>query len=216
MFNNFKENLQKKVEEMQSLDQKGKKKKTKENYARLLNDFLPLIVFIVVYKLSGAKNPIILATLCMIIVTFLTLTISYFLTKKIAKMPLISALMLGIFGMMTIFSGDDIFIKIKPTLINLVFALVLFYGYFSKKPLMSYLFGGELKLNLNAWLTMSWRWAWFFVGLALLNEIIWRNFSTDFWVNFKLFGVLPISIIFTATQIPFMIKNAKKEDESSS
>ncbi|HLD76729.1 MAG TPA: septation protein A [Rickettsiales bacterium] len=187
--------------------------KKNEGWAKFLCDYLPLIVFIIVYKFSSAKNPILPATFYMIIVTFFSLIISYFLTKKIAKMPLFSGILLAIFGGLTLFSGDDLFIKIKPTLINLIFALILFFGYFSRRPLISHLFGSEMKMSAVAWHILSWRWAWFFVFLALLNEIVWRNFSTDFWVSFKMFGMFPITMIFTISQIPFIIKNVKKERE---
>lgn len=190
---------------------KVKKNSKKEGWAKFLSDFLPLIVFVIIYKNSQDENPILLATFWMIVVTAVSLTASYFMTRRLAKMPLISALLLGIFGSITVFSGNDIFIKIKPTLLNLVFATILLYGYFAKKPLISYLFGGELKLkSQEAWHQLSLRWALFFIFLAFLNEIIWRNFSLDFWVNFKVFGVLPISIIFTIMQVPFIIKNIKK------
>ncbi len=190
---------------------KVKKNSKKEGWSKFLSDFLPLIVFVAIYKNSQNENPILLATFWMIVVTAVSLTVSYFMTRKIAKMPLISALLLGIFGSITVFSGNDIFIKIKPTLLNLVFAAILLYGYLVKKPLISYLFGGELKLkNQEAWHQLSLRWASFFIFLAFLNEIIWRNFSLDFWVNFKVFGVLPISIIFTIMQVPFILKNIKK------
>ncbi len=189
------------------------KSKKNEGFAKFLCDYLPLIVFILVYKFSKAADPILPATFYMIIVTFFALIISYFLTKKIAKMPLFSAILLVIFGGLTIFSGNDLFIKIKPTLINLIFAAILFFGYFSKKPFVSHLFGSEMKMSDKAWHTLSWRWAWFFVFLAVLNEIVWRNFSTDFWVSFKMFGVFPISMIFTISQVPFMIKNIREAKE---
>ena len=204
----FKKELEEKVLEIKNNKDGGRS--SKEGFAKFLYDYLPLIVFIVVYKFSSAKDPILPATLWMIVVTLVALVAAYFMTGKIAKMPIFSALLLGIFGGLTLISGDDFFIKIKPTLINLLFAIVLFYGYFSKRPLISYLFGGEIKIKNQAWLVMSWRWAWFFVFLAVLNEIIWRNFSTDFWVSFKMFGMFPISMIFTISQVPFMIKNVEK------
>ncbi len=189
---------------------KATKKSKKEGLSKFLSDFLPLIIFLIVYKTSGQEKPIITATMWMIIVTFFALAVSYCLTKKIAKMPLITALVLAVFGGLTLFSGDDYFIKIKPTLINSTFAVILFFGYFTKRPLISMLFGGELSLKEEAWHTLSCRWACFFVFLAVLNELIWRNFSLDFWVNFKVFAILPISLIFTISQVPFIMKNIKK------
>lgn len=186
------------------------KDKSKEAWSKFLCDYFPLIIFIAVYKFSSAPNPLIPATLYLLASTLFALIISYILTKKIAKMPLISAIILGIFGGLTLISGNDLFIKIKPTLINLIFAAILFFGYITKRPLIKHLFGGSLKMEDKAWLTLALRWGYFFIFLALLNEAIWRNFATDFWVNFKLFGVLPISMIFTLSQVPFMIKNMQK------
>lgn len=196
---------------MNESQNKAKTRSSKDGIAKFLSDFLPLIVFVVIYKTSSAQAPILQATLWMVVVTITSIVISYFLTKKIAKMPLISALVLGVFGSITVFSGNDYFIKIKPTLLNLIFSSILLYGFFTKKPLISYLFGGELKFRTeDAWHQLSLRWAMFFIFLAFLNEVIWRNFSLDFWVSFKVFGVLPISIIFTILQVPFILKNIKK------
>lgn len=206
----FKKQIEEKAKEFEKLDGAGKKK-SKEGLMKFLTDFLPLIVFVFVYKFSAHKNPILPATFWMIVVTFIALIVNYIVIGKIAKMPLISAIFLGFFGALTLFSGNELFIKIKPTLINSIFAAILFFGYFTKKPLMSYLFAGELKMKLDSWLVMSWRWAWFFVFLAILNEVIWRNFSTDFWVSFKLFGIFPISLAFTISQVPFMMKNITKK-----
>lgn len=186
-------------------------KNKQEPMLKFLTDFLPLILFFAVFKLSDHSQPIIPATTCLVVSTIIALTISHILTKKIAKMPLFSAIILGFFGGLTIFSGNEIFIKMKPTLINLLFSAVLLFGYFSKKPLMQYLFDGAIHMSKEAWLTFSLRWGLFFIALAILNEIIWRNFSTDFWVQFKVFGILPISIIFTMVNIPFIMKNSKEK-----
>ncbi len=185
-------------------------KKSHDSLTKFLCDYLPLIVFFACYKLAKTPDPLITATTYMIITTFIALIISYLLTKKIAKIALFSGIILGVFGGLTILLKDDLFIKIKPTIINLIFAAILFYGYFSKKPLLSYLIGDQIKMSDRAWLTLSARWAIFFIFLSILNEIIWRNFSTDFWVQFKVFGMMPLSIIFTLSQLPFMIKEIKK------
>ena len=177
---------------------------------KFLCDYLPLIIFFACYKLAKTPNPLITATIYMVITTFIALVISYILTKKIPMVALVSGIVLGIFGGLTVFLNDEIFIKIKPTIINLLFAVILFYGYFTKKPLLSYLLGEQIKMKNAAWLTLSARWALFFIALALLNEIIWRNFSTNFWVQFKVFGMMPISLIFTISQVPFMMKETKK------
>lgn len=183
--------------------------KSQDSFLKFLTDFLPIIIFFAVYKLSKHPNPLIPATIYLVAATIIALAISYFFTKKIAKMPLISAILLGVFGGITIFSGDDTFIKIKPTLLNLLFAVILFIGCLMKKPLLSYLFEGAVQMTEKNWLILSMRWAYFFVFLAVLNEIIWRNFSTDFWVQFKVFGMLPISLTFALLNIPFILKHSK-------
>ena len=103
----------------------------------------------------------------------------------------------------------NLFIKIKPTIINLLFAAILFYGYFNKKLFLSHLLGEQIKMSDQSWMKLSARWGFFFLSLALLNEIIWRSFPTDFWVQFKVFGMMPISLIFTLSQMPFMMREMK-------
>lgn len=185
-------------------------KKKKDSLAKFLCDYLPLIVFFIFYKFSNNSNPLIDATIYMVATTIVTLIISYFLTGEIPKVALFSGIILTIFGGLTILLQDEIFIKIKPTIINLIFAAILFYGYFFKKPFLSTILGDQIKMSAHAWLVLSLRWGIFFIGLAILNEIIWRCFSTDFWVQFKVFGMTPISLIFTISQIPFMVREMKK------
>ncbi len=192
-------------------NKKNENKADKKDWPSLkfICDFLPLLVFFFIYKTSTSASPIIDATVALVVITFIALLINYAITKEIAKMPLFSALILGFFGALTIFSGNELFIKLKPTLINLLFAAILLFGYFSKRPLLKSLLGSAFVLRDKAWLTLSLRWAGFFIFLAVLNEVIWRNFSTDFWVGFKVFGILPISIIFTISQIPYILKQQK-------
>ena len=184
----------------------------KESISKFLCDYLPIIVFFTIYKFSNTENPLIDATIYMVGVTFFALIISYILIRKISKIALFSAIILGIFGAMTIILQDETFIKIKPTIINSIFALILFYGYFAKKPLLGSLLGSQVKMSDTAWLILSLRWAIFFIALAFLNEAIWRSFSTDLWVNFKVFGMMPLSLLFTLSQVPFMMKEIKKEE----
>ena len=190
--------------------------KKKENIAKFVSDYLPLIVFFIAYKipknslLNPNFEPLIFATICLVVVTIISLVVYYFLLKKIPKVALFTALILTIFGSLTVINGDDFFIKIKPTIINLIFATILLYGYFSKKPLLAFLFENKIAMSDKAWLTLSVRWGSYFIFLAILNEIIWRNFSTEFWVDFKVFGMMTLTIIFTIAQLPFMIRNIAK------
>jgi intracellular septation protein len=183
--------------------------KKKDAILKFLTDFLPMIIFFTAYKLSEHPNPIIPATIYLVLSTLIALVISYIFTKKIAKIPLFSAILLSIFGGITVFSGNELFIKMKPTLLNSLFAIILYVGYFNKKPLLDYLFDGAIKMKKVYWLQFNLRWAIFFTFLAILNEIIWRNFSTDFWVQFKVFGMLPISIAFALINMPFILKNSR-------
>jgi intracellular septation protein len=183
--------------------------KSTKSISKFLCDFLPLLLFFLVYKISKNPQPLVPATIILVFTTFIALIINYIFTKEISAMPLFSALILGFFGFLTIFSGNEIFIKIKPTLVNLLFAAILLVGYFIKKPLLKVLLGNAFEISDQAWLNLSFRWAGFFIFLAILNEFIWRNFSTDFWVQFKVFGILPLSIIFTCSQIPYLLAQTK-------
>jgi len=117
--------------------------------------------------------------------------------------------LLSVFGSITIISGNPIFIKIKPTLLNILIAIALFVGVYFKKPLFKYLMESAIKMDDQAWLKYSARWAYFFLFLAGVNEFIWRNFPEAFWVNFKVFGMLPLTITFMLCQLPFLKKHAE-------
>ena len=188
-------------------------KKNKEPIISFMTDFLPLMIFFYIFKSSDAQNPLIEATIYLVATTLITMSISYIVLKKIAMMPLISALILSFFGILTFLFNNDLFIKIKPTIINLTFSLILIIGYFVKKPFLSYVLGSKIKMNNADWLSLSLRWGIFFLFLAVLNEFIWRNYSTDFWVKFKVFGMMPLSLIFTFSQMPFMLKAIKTHQD---
>ena len=121
-------------------------------------------------------------------------------------MPTLGAGIVLIFGGLTIYFNDETFITMKPTIINAVFAIILYGGIAFKKPFLKYLLGAALKLEEEGWKILTQRWIAFFVALAILNEIVWRTQSTDIWVNFKVFGILPITFIFTMTQFPLIKK----------
>ena len=126
-------------------------------------------------------------------------------------MPTVGALIILIFGGLTIYFDNKIFFKMKPTIINLLFALILYGGVIVKKPLLKFLLGAAIKLEDEGWKILTQRWISFFIALAILNEIVWRTQSTNIWVNFKVFGILPITFIFTMTQFP-LIKKYQIED----
>ncbi len=174
---------------------------------KLLIDIGPLAIFFVFYTRNGLQE----AILPLMIATVIAVIISYILEKKIPIMPTLGASIVLIFGGLTIYFNDETFIKMKPTIINAVFAIILYGGIIVKKPLLKYLLGAALKLEEQGWKILTQRWIAFFIALAFLNEIVWRTQSTDIWVNFKVFGILPITFIFTMSQFP-LIKKYQIED----
>ena len=174
---------------------------------KLLIDIGPLAVFFIFYTRDGLQA----AILPLMIATVIAVIISYILEKKIPIMPTLGATIVLIFGGLTIYFNDETFIKMKPTIINALFAAILYGGILLKKPLLKYLLGAALKLEDEGWNILTNRWIIFFIALAILNEIIWRTQSTDFWVNFKVFAILPITFIFTMTQFPLIKKHQIEE-----
>lgn len=171
----------------------------------------PLVVFFVAFKFAG----IVYATGALLIATFLAVAVTYYIEKKVPMMPLISALVVGFFGGLTIITQNEVFIKVKPTLINILFAGILFVGSVRGKGLLKNLMDGTIQMSDEAWRRFSMRWAIFFLLLAVANELVWRNFSTDIWVQFKVFGLLSATVVFMITQMPFIKKNIieEKKDE---
>ena len=170
---------------------------------KLLIDIGPLAVFFIFYTRSGLQASI----LPLMIATVIAVLFSYILEKKIPIMPTVGAGIVLIFGGLTIYFDNEVFIKMKPTIINLIFAIILYGGMLVKKPLLKILLGAALRLEEKGWTILTYRWIGFFIALAVLNEIVWRTQSTDIWVNFKVFGILPITFIFTMTQFPLIKKH---------
>jgi len=174
---------------------------------KLLIDIGPLAIFFIFYSRSDLKSAII----PFMIATIIAVLFSYIIEKKIPIMPTVGAFIILLFGGLTIYFNNEIFFKMKPTIINLVFALILYGGVILNKPLLKYLLGSALKLKDEGWKILTQRWISFFIALAILNEIVWRTQSTDLWVNFKVFGILPITFLFTMMQFP-LIKKYLVED----
>ena len=177
---------------------------------KFLYDYLPIIIFFICYKFSLVYDNLLFATLAMLWTSFVAIAACFLVSRQVPKVATFSAVLLGFFCGLSIIFNDEYFIKIKPTIINLMFGFILFYGYHCKKPMLAFILGEQIKISDEDWLTLSLRWGCFFVGLAFLNELIWRNFSTDFWVKFKVFGMMTISMVFTISQIPFLIKAQTK------
>ena len=172
---------------------------------KFLTDFGPLLIFFIIYFKNGqdlkfAIPPFIVATL-------LSLTIVYFLEKKIPMMPLTSGIIITLFGGLTLYFDNKIFFYMKPTVVNLIFAGVLFFGkFFTRKPLLKIFFQNSIKLQDEGWQKLTSRWIYFFIFIAILNEFAWRTQTEAVWVNFKVWGLLPISFLFIVSQMPLMNK----------
>lgn len=166
----------------------------------------PLGVFFVANQRAG----IITATGIFMAATLVALVVNYVLVRKLPMMPLISGFVVVIFGGLTLWLNDDLFIKLKPTIVNTLFGVILMGGLLMGKSLLAYVLDSMFRLTDEGWRKLTWRWAWFFLALAVLNEIIWRNFSTDFWVSFKVFGMMPITFIFALAQTPILMRHEDK------
>ena len=170
---------------------------------KLIADFGPLLVFFIIYfnnenDLKAAIPPFIIVV--------------YFLERKISIVPLTGGILIAVFGGLTLYFDNKIFFYMKPTIINLLFAGVLFFGrFFTKKPLLKIFFQNAFDLEDEGWKKLNYRWISFFIFVAVLNEIVWRTQSEVFWVNFKVWGLLPISFIFAASQFPLINKYKLKK-----
>ncbi|NOZ32180.1 MAG: septation protein A [Alphaproteobacteria bacterium] len=158
-------------------------------------------------------QPIFFATAVFMVAMAISLTVSLILLKKLPIMPLVTGVVVLVFGGMTLWLQDETFIKIKPTIVNLLFAGVLLSGLMFGKTLLKYVFGEVYKLEEKGWLILTWRWGLFFVFLAIVNEVVWRSFDTDTWVAFKVWGVLPITLVFSFWQIPVLNRYGIKPPE---
>ena len=137
--------------------------------------------------------------------------------RRVPMIPVVTAVLVGFFGALTLAFDDAFFIKIKPTVVSLLFAAVLAGGLVRRKLFIKYLFGATgFKLRATAWRTLTWRWVAFFVLLAGLNEVIWRTFSTDTWVSYKVFGILPLTLLFAMLQMPLILREQKLAAASDS
>ena len=176
-----------------------------KSFVKFLTDFGPLLIFFVVYYKSG--NNLIVAIPPLIIATIVAIIVVYILEKRIPYIPLLGGLLISFFGGLTIYFQNPIFIYLKPTIINIIFAFTLFVGkVFFKKNFLKIFFKNSLKLEEIGWNKLMYRWIGFFIFLAILNEMIWRTQSEEAWINFKVWGILSLTFVFTAFQIPLLNK----------
>ena len=167
----------------------------------------PLVLFF----FANYKFGIFPATGVLMVSVVVALAVSYTLTKRIPVMPLVTAVAVLLFGGLTFYFNDDHFIKIKPTIVNSIFGATLLGGLAFGKPLLPVVLDSVLKLTDAGWRKLTFRWGLFFFILAALNEIVWRTQGNDFWVSFKVFGIMPLTLLFTLTQVPLIMKYEDKE-----
>ena len=173
---------------------------------KFITDFGPLLIFFTVYYKTG--NSLRLAIPPLIIATLIAVILSYIIEKKIPYVPLVGGIIISIFGGLTLYFNNPVFIYVKPTIVNIIFALTLFLGeFFFKKDFLKILFKNAFQLDELGWYKLNNRWILFFLFVAVLNEIVWRTQTEVFWVNFKVWGLMTITFIFTAIQVPLINKH---------
>ena len=179
-------------------------------YARLLIEAGPLAAFFIANSQAG----IMAGTAVFMVATTVSVLISWHFERKVPIMPVVGAGFVLLFGGLTLWLQDDLFIKIKPTLVNLLFAAVLFVAHLTRRNVLKRILGTVLNLSDEGWRTLGIRWAWFFLLLAVLNEVVWRTMSTDTWVNFKVFGIMPLTLLFSALQAPLILRHQVPEEQA--
>ena len=163
--------------------------------------------------LGDLGGPIFVATALFMVAMLISLGVSLALTRRLPIMPFITGIVVLVFGGLTLWLQDETFIKMKPTIVNTLFGSVLLGGLFFGKSLLGYVFDSVFKLNDEGWRKLTFRWGVFFFVLAVLNEIVWRNFSTDTWVSFKVFGIMPLTFAFTLFQLPLLNRTQLQPDD---
>ena len=177
-----------------------------KSFLKFVADFGPLLIFFTVYYKTG--NNLALAIPPLVISTIIAVGVIYFIEKKIPYIPLIGGVIISLFGGLTLYFNNPVFIYMKPTIVNLIFAFALIFGkVFLNKNFLEFFFKTAFQLDEKGWSKLNFRWAYFFVFLAILNEIVWRTQPETTWVNFKVWGLLPLTFVFTAFQIPLINKH---------
>lgn len=175
----------------------------KRQLLRLALEIGPLAILFI----ANAKLGLLMATAIFIPATAVAVAVSWWLERRVPIMPLLGGVFVGLFGGLTLYLQDETFIKIKPTIMNLGFAAALAVGLATRRNLLKLLLGAALELTDAGWRLLSVRWMVYFLAMAVVNEIAWRNLSTDAWVSVKVFGYLPAAILFTMAQVPALMRH---------
>jgi len=176
-----------------------------KSFLKFVTDIGPLVIFFFFYYNSDKDLKVAIPPL--IVATIIAVLIVWILEKKIPLIPLLSGILITLFGGLTIYFDNPIFIYMKPTIINILFGLALMFGkFYTEEPILKKILGKSLPLSDEGWNILNKRWMYFFFGLAILNELVWRTQTEEFWVNFKVWGMLPITFTFTAFQIGLINK----------
>jgi len=193
---------------------------------KLVLELGPLVIFFFV-NAKGAflterfgigdlfPQPIFLATAVFMVVMLASITISWIISRHLAIMPLITGIVVLVMGGLTLWLQDDTFIKVKPTIVNVFFGAVLLIGMAFGRSFLAYVFDAAFALDNEGWRKLTLRWGLFFFFLAGLNELVWRTQSTDFWVAFKVWGTMPLTMIFALAQLPLMQRHMVQDHEDS-
>ncbi|MDP6691101.1 MAG: septation protein A [Alphaproteobacteria bacterium] len=169
----------------------------------------PLVLFFV----TNARAGIFWATGVFMLAIVVSLSVTWVRERRLPTLPLVTGIFVLVFGGLTLILQDELFIKLKPTIVNTLFAVILFGGLLWGKSFLKSLMGSMFQMTDEGWRLLTFRWAMFFVLLAVLNEIVWRNTSTDTWVSFKVFGIMPLTILFSISQLPAMNRHRLLDDE---
>jgi intracellular septation protein len=185
----------------------GVSKQQQSPLLKLALDLGPLVLFFAAFKFGDIFK----ATAVFMAATLAALAIGYARTRKISPMPLVTAIIVVVFGGLTLYLQNDTFIKMKLTVVYGIFGAVLLGGLAFNRLFIKVVFAQAFELDETGWRKLTWRWGFFAFGLAVLNEIIWRNFSTDIWVDFKVWAVIPLVMLFALAQTPLVMKHQIEE-----
>jgi intracellular septation protein len=174
-----------------------------KSFLKFITDFGPILIFFTIYYKSG--NNLTVAIPPLIIATIIAVIIMFFVERKIPYVPLIGGIVISLFGGLTLYFDNPIFLYMKPTIVNIIFAAILIISkIFFDKNFLKFFLQTAFQLSEVGWNKLNFRWAYFFIFLAILNELVWRTQPETTWVNFKVWGMLPITFIFTALQLPLI------------